>query len=106
MIQAWQLWNEGKCLELMDPSLKDSCPPNEIFMRYVHIGLLCVQEDAYNRPTMSSVVQMFTTENTSLPKPERPAFSVGRFTNGDHVQELGFAACSNNTMTISNFSPR
>lgn len=54
---AWKLWNEGKGLELMDPLLTNSCSSDE-FLRYVHIGLLCVQEDAYYRPTMFSVVQM------------------------------------------------
>ncbi|PON47919.1 Mitogen-activated protein kinase kinase kinase [Parasponia andersonii] len=103
---AWQLWNDGKGLELMDPSLKDSCPLNE-FMRYVHIGLLCVQEDAYNRPTMSSIVQMLTTESISLRKPERPAFSVGKFTNGDHgSQGSGAEVCTQNNLTNSTFGPR
>ncbi|KAK9931684.1 hypothetical protein M0R45_018952 [Rubus argutus] len=55
LIYAWQLWNEGKVLELMDPLLKDSCSPDE-FSRYIQIGLLCGQEDAKIRPTMSSVV--------------------------------------------------
>nr|XP_048325996.1 cysteine-rich receptor-like protein kinase 15 isoform X2 [Ziziphus jujuba var. spinosa] len=76
---AWNLWNEGKGLELMDPLLQDSCAANE-FMRYVHIGLLCVQEDAYNRPTMSSVVHILKSETISRSQPERPAFSVGRIT--------------------------
>ncbi|XP_070677648.1 cysteine-rich receptor-like protein kinase 25 isoform X2 [Malus domestica] len=31
---AWQLWNETKGLELMDPLLKDSCSPNE-FLREI-----------------------------------------------------------------------
>ncbi|PON84309.1 Cysteine rich receptor like kinase [Trema orientale] len=103
---AWQLWNEGNGLELIDPSLNNICPPNE-FIRCVHIGLLCVQEDAYNRPTMSSVVQMLTTETISLPKPERPAFSVGRFTNDTgNNQDVGAEGCSDNGLTISTFGPR
>ena len=68
-MKAWNLWNEGNVMELMDPTLKQSCDANE-FMRYVHIGLLCVQEDAYDRPTMSSVVLMLTTETISLLKPQ------------------------------------
>ncbi|CAB4319786.1 unnamed protein product [Prunus armeniaca] len=101
---AWQLWNEGKVLELMDPLLlKDSCSPNE-FLRYIHIGLLCVQEDANNRPTMSSVVLMLKTETISLSKPERPAFFTGRSEN--HHRQIGAYTCSVNGLTVSDDMPR
>ncbi|XP_021817369.1 putative receptor-like protein kinase At4g00960 [Prunus avium] len=101
---AWQLWNEGKVLELMDPLLlKDSCSPNE-FLRYIHIGLLCVQEDANNRPTMSSVVLMLKTETISLSKPERPAFFTGRSEN--HHHQIGAYTCSVNGLTVSDDIPR
>ena len=65
-----------KVLELMDPLLKGSCSTNE-FLSYIHIRLLCVQEDANNRPTMSSVVLMLKNETISLSKPERPTFFAG-----------------------------
>ncbi|XP_024170827.1 cysteine-rich receptor-like protein kinase 10 [Rosa chinensis] len=102
---AWQLWNEGKVLELMDPMLKDSCNPNE-FLRCIHIGLLCIQEDAKNRPTMSSVVLMLKSESISLSKPERPAFFTGRSIN-DHCHTLGdLPSFSVNALTISDDIPR
>ncbi|XP_068324845.1 cysteine-rich receptor-like protein kinase 10 [Pyrus communis] len=102
---AWKLWNEGKVLELMDPLLKGSCSPNE-FLRYVHIGLLCVQEDANNRPTMSSVVLMLKSETISLSQPERPAFFTGRCI--DHHDQVAVSAhnCSVNGLTISNVVAR
>ncbi|CAL5344628.1 unnamed protein product [Camellia sinensis] len=65
MLQVWKLWNEGKGLELIDPLLTESCDLDE-FLRYMHIGLLCVQEDAYDRPTMSSVVVMLKSEVVTL----------------------------------------
>ena len=73
--QAWKLWNEGKRLELMDPLVTSSGSPDE-FLRYIHIGLLCVQVDAYYRPTMFSVVQMIKDQTVTLCRPEQPAFSV------------------------------
>ncbi|KAM1154612.1 hypothetical protein FF1_036926 [Malus domestica] len=100
---AWQLWNETKGLELMDPLLKDSCSPNE-FLRYIHIGLLCVQEDANNRPTMSSVVHMLKTETISLSRPEKPAFFTGRYV--DHHDQVRAQDCSANRLTISIDVPR
>ncbi|RXH99340.1 hypothetical protein DVH24_011665 [Malus domestica] len=96
--KAWQLWNETKGLELMDPLLKDSCSPNE-FLRYIHIGLLCVQEDANNRPTMSSVVLMLKSETISLPRPEKPAFFTGGYV--DHHDQVRPQDCSGNGLTIS-----
>ncbi|XP_059439869.1 cysteine-rich receptor-like protein kinase 10 [Corylus avellana] len=97
---AWQLWNEGKAIEMMDPLLNDSCYPDE-FLRYIHIGLLCAQEDANDRPTMSSVAVMLKNESITLCQPQRPAFSIGRFT--DHNE-----TCydSINGLSISNIGPR
>ncbi|XP_050147762.1 cysteine-rich receptor-like protein kinase 10 isoform X35 [Malus sylvestris] len=100
---AWQLWNETKGLELMDPLLKDSCSPNE-FLRYIHIGLLCVQEDANNRPTMSSVVLMLKSETIILPRPEKPAFFTGGYV--DHHDQVRPQDCSGNGLTISIDVPR
>ncbi|KAI3737086.1 hypothetical protein L2E82_27081 [Cichorium intybus] len=79
---AWELWNEGRGLELMDPVLEDSCTPKEV-MTCIHVGLLCVQDHAMDRPTMSEVVSMLTNENMHLPEPKRPAFFIER-----HVTDL------------------
>ncbi|EXC56452.1 hypothetical protein L484_000344 [Morus notabilis] len=43
-------------------------------MRCIHIGLLCVQENVEQRPTMNSVVLMLTSHSMTLPVPSRPAF--------------------------------
>ncbi|KAG6755870.1 hypothetical protein POTOM_039278 [Populus tomentosa] len=98
---AWQLWNEGKELELIDPLMADSCCSDE-FSRYMHVGLLCVQEDPCERPTMSSVVLMLKRESSILTQPDRPAFSVGRFAD----YEANAGNCSVNALTISSISPR
>lgn len=92
----------------MDPLLINSCSSDEFltsdeFLRYIHIGLLCVQEDAYYRSTMFSVVQMLKGQTMTLCRPERPAFSVGRFT--DHY-EKNPNSCSINGLTSSGVLPR
>ncbi|KAK3024972.1 hypothetical protein RJ639_042779 [Escallonia herrerae] len=74
---AWQLWNEGQEFECVDPLLTESCAPAEV-LKCIHIGLLCVQEDPAERPTMSNVVALLGSESVALPQPSRPAFSVGR----------------------------
>ncbi|XP_024977996.1 G-type lectin S-receptor-like serine/threonine-protein kinase At4g27290 isoform X3 [Cynara cardunculus var. scolymus] len=72
---AWRLYREGKSLELMSPCLRDSCIVSEV-ERTIHVGLLCVQNLAEDRPTMSSVVMMLDDEG-ALPPPKEPAFFVG-----------------------------
>ncbi|KAK1304623.1 Receptor-like serine/threonine-protein kinase SD1-6 [Acorus calamus] len=73
---AWDLWEEDKALELMDPMLGDACPSNEV-LKCIQIGLLCVQERAIDRPTMSDVVALLGIDITSLPFPNQAAFSTG-----------------------------
>ncbi|KAG6511415.1 cysteine-rich receptor-like protein kinase 29 [Zingiber officinale] len=68
---AWDLWKEDKAIEFIDQSLRDHCPVGEV-VKCIHIGLLCVQENAEERPTMFTVVVMLRTENTELPSPGQP----------------------------------
>ncbi|XP_050121020.1 cysteine-rich receptor-like protein kinase 10 isoform X2 [Malus sylvestris] len=70
---AWKLWRDGASLELLDPCLRDSHSRTEV-IRCIHIGLLCVQEDPANRPTMQSVVLMLSSYSLTLPSPQQPAF--------------------------------
>uniref|UniRef100_F6I7H0 Protein kinase domain-containing protein n=1 Tax=Vitis vinifera TaxID=29760 RepID=F6I7H0_VITVI len=74
---AWQLWNEDKGLEFIDRNLVDKCPASEA-VRWIHIALLCVQEDPNDRPPMSSVALMLGSKWVNLPQPSAPPFSVGR----------------------------
>ncbi|XP_024978066.1 G-type lectin S-receptor-like serine/threonine-protein kinase At4g27290 [Cynara cardunculus var. scolymus] len=69
---AWRLYTENRCLELMSPSLVNSCIISEV-TRSIHVGLLCVQNRAQDRPTMSSVVMMLNGDG-ALPPPKQPAF--------------------------------
>ncbi|CAN1281444.1 G-type lectin S-receptor-like serine/threonine-protein kinase At4g27290 [Linum perenne] len=75
---AWKLWKEGRALEIMDSSLETECSGNvSQVMRCINIGLLCVQNSAYDRPTMANVVVMLGGgEETAalLPQPKEPAF--------------------------------
>jgi hypothetical protein len=61
----------------MDQTLRECCKTNE-FLRCVNVGLLCVQEDPTDRPTMSNVVFMLGSETATLPTPKQPAFVVRR----------------------------
>ncbi|KAE8655747.1 B120-like protein [Hibiscus syriacus] len=35
---AWQHWNEDKAMEIVDPSIRDSCSPSEV-LKCIHIGM-------------------------------------------------------------------
>ncbi|KAM5588499.1 G-type lectin S-receptor-like serine/threonine-protein kinase SD1-29 [Rosa sericea] len=71
---AWELWNEGRGLELLDKVLDDSYSSSEV-MRCVHIGLLCVQDNAVDRPTMPDVVLMLSSDKDG-PEPKQPVFTI------------------------------
>ncbi|EOA37608.1 hypothetical protein CARUB_v10011980mg, partial [Capsella rubella] len=77
LLQAWKLWNDGEAASLADPAVFDKSFEKEI-EKCVHIGLLCVQEVANDRPNVSSVIWMLTTENTNLAEPKQPAFIARR----------------------------
>ncbi|XP_039169024.1 G-type lectin S-receptor-like serine/threonine-protein kinase At1g61490 isoform X2 [Eucalyptus grandis] len=69
---AWQLWSDGKALDLMDVAMVVSSPLE--ITRCIHVGLLCVQDHATDRPNMSNVVLMLSGES-DLPQPRQPMFT-------------------------------
>jgi serine/threonine protein kinase len=68
---AWNLWNDGKSAELIDPSIAESCSTKEA-LQCIHVAMLCIQVSAAHRPSMSSVMLFLESENASLPAPIRP----------------------------------
>ncbi|KAF3963086.1 hypothetical protein CMV_012487 [Castanea mollissima] len=54
---VWDLWREDNSMKMVDPLLDEAYPADEV-SRCIQIGLLCVQEHAIDRPTMSTVVFM------------------------------------------------
>ncbi|KAM1384772.1 hypothetical protein EV1_036538 [Malus domestica] len=69
---TWKCWKEGTASNLIDPALTNGSR-NEI-MRCIHIGLLCVQENIADRPTMNAIVLMLNSYSVTLPVPSQPAF--------------------------------
>lgn len=71
----WNLWLQGKVLDIVDPyftssSSSSSYQPEEA-LRCIQIGLLCVQAHREDRPPMASIILMLGSQNEliSLPKP-------------------------------------
>ena len=64
-------------MDLVDPSIRDSCSPNEV-LKCIHIGMLCVQDSAMHRPTMAAVVLLLERETPTLPIPKQPIYTSMR----------------------------
>lgn len=58
----------------MDASLVSECHHTLEIMRCINIALLCVQENAVDRPTMSDVLAMLSSTSMVLPEPKHPAY--------------------------------
>uniref|UniRef100_A0A803LKV7 Serine-threonine/tyrosine-protein kinase catalytic domain-containing protein n=2 Tax=Chenopodium quinoa TaxID=63459 RepID=A0A803LKV7_CHEQI len=69
---AWRNWLEGNALRVLDSTIS-AADTNEV-LRCIHIALLCVQENATQRPIMSSVVLMLNSHSVTISVPSKPAF--------------------------------
>lgn len=59
--KAWDLYRANRLLQLVDPVLGMNYPEEDA-VRYIKVGLLCVQETARFRPEMSTALKMLTNE--------------------------------------------
>ncbi|KAG8382490.1 hypothetical protein BUALT_Bualt05G0082700 [Buddleja alternifolia] len=71
---AWRNWRKGTTTNMIDPVLRASSGSLQDMLRCIHIGLLCVQENVGDRPTMTSVVLMLNSFSITLQLPSQPAF--------------------------------
>ncbi|RZC67350.1 hypothetical protein C5167_011038 [Papaver somniferum] len=105
---AWRHWKKNSALDLLDPVVKDTCSGNDA-MRCILIGLLCVQENVADRPTMRRVFLMLNSDSVTHGVPSPPPFYTG------HTEEQGtmkgmstteYAALSVNETSMSELEPR
>ncbi|VFQ88577.1 unnamed protein product [Cuscuta campestris] len=98
---AWDEWDQGKPMNLMDPSIFSSCVPQQV-LRCIQIGLLCVQDLAVHRPNMSAVVLFLETDNVALPAPRPPTYTASmRRTDGVDSWNQSEDLPSGNNITLS-----
>ncbi|KAM7264214.1 hypothetical protein ACFE04_001897 [Oxalis oulophora] len=96
---AWRSWEDGNALNLIE-SIITSGSKSEM-LRCVHIGLLCVQENAVDRPNMASVVLMLSNQSLPTSAPLKPGYFMQSF----QVQSEPING-SINGVTISDIYPR
>ncbi|KAF7026107.1 hypothetical protein CFC21_038238 [Triticum aestivum] len=102
---SWQLWEGGRFLELLEASIANEIHAAEA-RRYINIALMCVQEHADDRPTMSNVVAMLNSEGVILREPKHPAYFNLRVSKEDESGSVLYShndvtICSNNDVTIT-----
>ncbi|KAK4564301.1 hypothetical protein RGQ29_006389 [Quercus rubra] len=97
---AWKLWNNDNIMALVDPTIWDPCFQMEM-LRCIHVGLLCVQELARDRPTMWTIISMLNSEIMDLPTPKRPAFTERQFASNEEPAQLGEIKSSSCNVTIT-----
>ncbi|KAM3747149.1 hypothetical protein ACB098_05G014900 [Castanea mollissima] len=89
---VWELWREDRALDVLDSSIKEA------------FGLLCVQEEVVDRPTMLAVHLMLSSER-ALPFPKQPAFIFRRPSEKLDSVTRG-ASCTINEVKITVFEAR
>ncbi|KAE7995506.1 hypothetical protein FH972_000290 [Carpinus fangiana] len=111
---VWAKWKEGTALNIVDPTIRPGSTAET--MRWIHIGLLCVQKNVADRPNMASVVLMLNSNSITLPAPSKPAFfkhssahldvpSGGNIEPSERPQGNSIQA-SANVVSISELYPR
>ncbi|XP_039139965.1 receptor-like serine/threonine-protein kinase SD1-8 isoform X1 [Dioscorea cayenensis subsp. rotundata] len=102
---VWNSWKEGNSLQMVDESIGYSYPMNEV-MRCINVGLLCVQNHPEDRPLMSSVILLLSSDNTLLPYPKEPGFAARRVPHQMETTSSKPYSSSINGITVTLFEGR
>ncbi|XP_047939641.1 receptor-like serine/threonine-protein kinase SD1-8 isoform X1 [Salvia hispanica] len=94
---AWKLYREGRALELVDSAAGEEYVAGEV-LRCIQVGLLCVQEQAEDRPNMSNVVLMLSRDFVSMQQPTHPGYCLGRRPTETRMDE---ESCTVNQVTVT-----
>uniref|UniRef100_A0A5B6YUK2 Putative serine/threonine-protein kinase n=1 Tax=Davidia involucrata TaxID=16924 RepID=A0A5B6YUK2_DAVIN len=103
---AWQLYEEGKLLELVDPELEEF--PEEEVTRYMKVAFFCTQATASQRPMMSQVVDMLSRDIRLNEKQlTAPGFFIDSDKNSKKSSETSTSyQMSSAPITITQVTPR
>ncbi|KAL9146587.1 hypothetical protein ABFS82_13G120400 [Erythranthe guttata] len=104
----WRNWQEGSVENMIDPVLMNGTGSLAEILRCIHIGLLSVQENAADRPTMTEVLLMLNSSTVTLPLPSRPAFLMGSHfgPNVEYDSKNIRQGSSVNDVTVTELHPR
>lgn len=102
---VWESWSNGRALEIADTSIPEDFLPAHEVLRCIQVGLLCVQDNAADRPTMSTIVFMLSNE-TTLPSPKQPMVAIYRSADNTGTTSDGTRSSSVNGVTITDLGAR
>ncbi|NP_001145947.1 Cysteine-rich receptor-like protein kinase 6 precursor [Zea mays] len=97
---VWEHWTMGTIAEVMDPSLRDKAPAQQM-LKCVHIALLCVQDSPVDRPMMSTVNVMLSSSTSSLQAPLKPVFFIPKSGYYSTVYSESYPTASQTTGAVS-----
>ncbi|KAL0361756.1 UNVERIFIED_CONTAM: Cysteine-rich receptor-like protein kinase [Sesamum radiatum] len=106
---AWRNRRQGTTADVIDPVLRVTSSFQIDMLRCIHIVLLCVQENAADRPTMSSVVLMLNSTSLTLRIPSQPAFYLPNsreWESSTSSRSNTMEPRSNSDVSISEYGPR
>ncbi|RZB61883.1 Cysteine-rich receptor-like protein kinase 25 isoform D [Glycine soja] len=95
--KVWRQWRDQTPLSILDASINENYSEIEV-IKCIQIGLLCVQQNPDDRPTMVAIVSYLSSHLIELPSPQEPAL----FLHGRKDPK----ALSINEMSVSQFLPR
>ncbi|CAK8573779.1 unnamed protein product [Lathyrus sativus] len=87
---AWNQWKGESPFEMLDPIMQESYAPNEV-EKCVQIGLLCVQENPDDRPTMGTIVSYLNNVSIDMPFPMEPAFFMHGRTRRNSAEHQSYS---------------
>ncbi|GFZ06228.1 leucine-rich repeat transmembrane protein kinase [Actinidia rufa] len=105
---AWQLYEEGKLLELVDPDMDEFS--EEDVIRYIKVAFFCTQASGNWRPTMSQVIEMLSRNDVQLN--EKQLTAPGLFLDSSRVSKKKSLESSTSyqmsfaPITITQLTPR
>ncbi|XP_057538245.1 uncharacterized protein LOC130815781 [Amaranthus tricolor] len=102
---AWKLWNEDNIVSLIDPSMAGTSFQGDI-IRCIRVGLLCVQENAKDRPNTSVAMSMLVGDTMDLPSPKKPAFTIRQISADSGLSHVTECTSSMNNVTMTTITAR
>ncbi|MED6194751.1 hypothetical protein PIB30_031505 [Stylosanthes scabra] len=96
---VWRQFCNETPLSVLDPKMKGNCSEFEV-IRCIQIGLLCVQENPDERPTIEAIVSYLSNFSIELPSPQQPAF----FLHSKMDPTKTFAGESSSSISVNEIS--
>jgi hypothetical protein len=93
----------------MDPNIEGSYSQEEV-IKYIHIGLLCVQENPDDRPTMATIAFYLNSPSINLPSPLEPPYfkrsGIEENMVSNNALDSNSTSDSINGLSVTKFFPR